>query len=75
MIARELLQKNKDMNEKMLTLMDLTRAVLQKIKAQEKQDVSASNPEADYRVLEELDRQLKATQQRLDKEYAIVKQQ
>jgi hypothetical protein len=43
MIAKELLHKNREMNEKMLTLMDLTRAVLQKIKAQEKQDTGAYN--------------------------------
>jgi len=43
------------MNEKMLTLMDLTRAVLQKIKAQERNEVDTST-EGDHKVLAQLDR-------------------
>lgn len=72
MLAKELSKKNKDMNEKMLTLMDLTKAVLKKIKNAEKNEY-ASDVNQDYKVMADLDNQLKMTDKRLQEEYKIVK--
>ena len=45
-----LMAKNKDIKEKMLTLMDLTKAVLVKIKAQERSTESAPSPLKDAKL-------------------------
>ena len=70
-----LMAKNKDIKEKMLTLMDLTKAVLVKIKAQERSTESAPSPLKDAKLNQQLEMQLDALDKRTEREYAVIKKQ
>ena len=70
----DLQAKNINLKEKMLTLMDLTRGVLLKIKTQERQEQNGETSRT--RAIEHnLDDQLDQLNKRVSKEYAIVKRQ
>ena len=67
-----LLSKNSELKSKMLSLLDVTKQVLQKIKNQERSDYVE---EDEYEIMKDLDEQLRIVDADIQKEYAIVKKQ
>ena len=65
------------MKQKMLQLMELTKAVIAKIKTQEKNELNEMqyDTQQEYEVMADLEGQLQAIEQRTAKEYQIVKKQ
>lgn len=73
-VIEGLIEKNIYVKGKMIELMETTRTVLQKIKAQEKNEFS-NNAEQEYNVLRDLDQQYTMVNNMVTKEYSGVKRQ